>query len=130
MWKANTEMSSTGTKAKPSKRGKAKPSKRAQKLALVSDVSGFPDDITRLMAEYLADAYLSDKSVQCEDFATCHQNVRFIYIEQGRTLCLNCINTLEASLRAMDTPEGSTCDSTDYYTDGDTDEGWFVDQNN
>ena len=119
--KANTEMSSTGTKAKPSK--------RAQKLALVSAVSGFPDDITRLMAEYLADAYLSDKSVQCEDFATCHQNVRFIDIEQGRTVCLNCINTLEAILRAMDTPEGSTCDSTDDYTDDETDEGLVAAQN-
>ena len=99
-------MSSTGTKAKPSKRGRA--------IKVVTKITGVPDGVADIMADYLADAYRSDKSVQCRDFSECHQNLRFREVDRGDNMCRKCWQEFI---------KPRPFNLSDYDSDGDTDEG-------
>ena len=44
--------------------------------------------VAGIVSQYLN--YGEDKSVQCEDFATCHQNVSFNRLTVGCTFCRKC----------------------------------------
>jgi hypothetical protein len=65
-------------------------SKRGNAMKVVTGITGVPDAIAGIMAEYLAVDYLSDKSKQCANFKNCHQNLRFRHVDKGDTLCIKC----------------------------------------
>ena len=71
-------------------------SKRVNAMKVVTDITGVPDAIAGIMAEYLADDYLSDKSVHCTNFWECRQNVCFRHLDKGRFFCRKCEREFEA----------------------------------
>ena len=99
-----------------SKRGNAMASKRGNAMKVVTGITGVPDAIAGIMAEYLAVDYLSDKSIQCTNFKTCHQNVRFRHVDKGGISCRKCHREWEALESAY---------ANRLYADDDGDEGWF-----
>ena len=83
-------------KAMASKREKARASKRENAMQVVTNITGVPDAIAGIMAEYLAVDYLSDKSVHCANFRECRQNVCFRHLDKGRYFCRKCDREWEA----------------------------------
>ena len=92
-------------------------SKRRKALNTVAEITGVPDSIAGIMAEYLAVDYLSDKSVHCRDFSECHQNLRFRAVDRGDNICPKC-------WREFIKPR--PFNRLYYDSDGDDDEGWFA----
>ena len=81
---------SKGEKAMASEGEKAMASKRGNAMKVVTGITGVPDVIAGIMAEYLAVDYLSDKSVHCANFWECRQNVCFRHLDKDRYFCRKC----------------------------------------
>ena len=107
-------MTSNGKNEKASNGKKAMSSKRGKALNAVAKITGVPDGVSDIMADYLAIDYRSDKSVQCRDFSECHQNLRFREVDRGDNICRKCWQEFI---------KPRPFNLSDYDSDGDTDEG-------
>ncbi len=101
-------------KAMASKGKKSGTSKRGNAMQLVTKITGVPDGVAGIMADYLAPDYCSDTSKQCENFRECHQNVCFRHVDKGRTVCRQC----DREWRSLEDAYANRL-----YADDDNDEG-------